>query len=387
MSPYRNCYSQSKKRNGRKRDSEPSYFVTVGRIGDMDYLDAVVEATGEHDSVLREILQEDHDEEEVQEFLSDAIRSKIRRDFVASRLKQTIENTATVPDLDDPPELPERSDEEPILVRKYLNLSKFVSLLQDGIWFSRLDNFDDDYEGRVSDKTVRHRFDKWEYLEFEDDPPPYDLRQMYAAEDEILRKQSFVSCWRYGGEESAVFWNAYIDDGNGVAVETTLDTLSSAMEGADREVLIGKVNYREYKGSDERFAANGVDRVFHKRIAFGDEKELRLLTRQQLNDLDLEVSETGDIDMELEADPGFNLKVDPEDLIERIILPPDINDRQLTQVVQLMEYHDITAEIWRSMLDVSPGTTAPIQVTGDDAGKIARDDMRHARLVDKSEYK
>ena len=26
----------------------------------MDYLDAVVEATGEHDSALREILQEDH---------------------------------------------------------------------------------------------------------------------------------------------------------------------------------------------------------------------------------------------------------------------------------------------------------------------------------------
>ncbi|MFC7164827.1 hypothetical protein [Halospeciosus flavus] len=99
------------------------------------------------------------------------------------------------------------------------------------------------------------------------------------------------------------------------------------------------------------------------------------------------MSETGDIDMKLEADPGFNLKVDPEDLIERIILPPDINNRQLTQVVQLMEYHDITAEIWRSMLDVSPGTTAPIQVTGDDAGKVARDDMRHARLVDKSKYR
>jgi regulator of RNase E activity RraB len=152
-------------------------------------------------------------------------------------------------------------------------------------------------------------------------------------------------------------------------------------------VLIGKVNYRGYKGSDGRFAANGVDRVFHKRIAFGDEKELRLLARHQLNDLDMEVSETGDIDMELEADSGFNLKVAPDDLIKRIILPPDVNERQLTQVVQLMEYHDITADIWRSMLDVSPDTTAPIQVTGDDAGRIARDNMEHARLVDKSKYK
>ncbi len=106
----------------------------------------------------------------------------------------------------------------------------------------------------------------------------------------------------------------------------------SAIKQDHRKVLIGKVNYREYKRSDERFAANGVDRVFRKRIAFRDEKELRLLARQELNDLDLEVSETKDIDMELEADSGFNLKVDPEALIERIILPPDINNRQLTHV-------------------------------------------------------
>jgi len=101
----------------------------------MDYPDAVVEATGEHDSALREILQEVHDEGEVREFLSDAIRSKIRRDFVASRLEQTVENTATLPDIDAPSELPESFEEEPTLVRRYIDLSKFVSSLQDGIWF------------------------------------------------------------------------------------------------------------------------------------------------------------------------------------------------------------------------------------------------------------
>ena len=45
----------------------------------MDYLGAVVEATGEHDSALREVLQKNHDEEEVREFLSDAIRSNTFR--------------------------------------------------------------------------------------------------------------------------------------------------------------------------------------------------------------------------------------------------------------------------------------------------------------------
>lgn len=81
---------------------------------------------------------------EGREFLSDSIGSKIRRDFVASRPEQTVETTARIPDLDDSLDLPEGSDGAPILVRKYLDFSKFVSLLQDGIWFSRLDNFDND---------------------------------------------------------------------------------------------------------------------------------------------------------------------------------------------------------------------------------------------------
>jgi hypothetical protein len=41
----------------------------AGRIGDLDYLYAVVEATGEYNNTLREILQENYDEEAVREFL------------------------------------------------------------------------------------------------------------------------------------------------------------------------------------------------------------------------------------------------------------------------------------------------------------------------------
>jgi hypothetical protein len=60
---------------------------------------------------------------------SDSIGLKIRRDFVASSLEQTVENTAKVPHLDDWPELPEGSDGEPILVRKHLDFQEFLSLL------------------------------------------------------------------------------------------------------------------------------------------------------------------------------------------------------------------------------------------------------------------
>lgn len=351
----------------------------------MEFEDAVIEATG--DAEVRHFIKEWYDDDEIRDCLSDALRSKIHRDGISRELELTIEGTSDIPDLDNPPELPESSGEDPITVRRYLDTSKFASFLNSGIWFSRLDNFSDNYEGKVSDKTVRRRYDQWEYLEFEDDPPPFDTRDMDAAIDEIIRKQSYVSCWRYGGKESAVFWNAYIDGGNGVAVETTLDRLQNIIREADRDILLGKVDYRRYKGSTEQFARDSIDRVFHKRFAFDDEQELRLLARQQVNDIAVNKGQGRSFDIEINADNGFRVNVNADELIEKVILPPNVKDREISRVVQLMEYHEIDAEVWRSILDVSPGTTAPQKVTGENAGEITRDDMKHVRVVDKSIYK
>jgi hypothetical protein len=126
--------------------------------------------------------------------------------------------------------------------------------------------------------------------------------------------------------------------------------------------------------------------VFHKRFAFDDEQELRLLARQQINDLNVELSEGKSFDVKISSDIGFSIEINPNELINKVILPPGVNDREISRVVRLMDYHNVDAEVWRSILDVSPGATAPQRVTGEDAGEITRDDMRHMRVIDKSKY-
>lgn len=350
----------------------------------MGFIDKIIDITRDND--LRYFLEEWYAKDQTREIIREFLRSKVNQDGFSRELSPFIERTSTIPTLDDPPEIPSNPKGEPVTVRRYFSIPKFNSLLRSGIWFSRLDKFSDDYEGRVSDKTVRARYDKWEYLEFEDDPPPFDLRDMDDAKDEIVRKQSFVSCWRYGGEESAVFWDAYIDGHDGVAIETNLDNLQSILEDTDRDVLLGKVNYKRYKGSTEQFAADVIDRIFHKRHAFGDEQELRLLARKQIQGFNVNYKGGKKFEVDIEAEPGFNLQVDPNELIEKIILPPGVSERHISQVIHLLDYHGVEAEVWRSILDVNHKTTAPQKVTGEDAGKITREDMKGVRIVDQSKY-
>jgi hypothetical protein len=353
----------------------------------MDYIEAVLKAAGEEDDILRELLEDWYDHKEIQDHLSDTLRSKINRDGISRELQRDVESTCTIPDLDDPPELPERSDGDPVTVRRYFDTSKFASFLCSGLWFSRIDLFGDNYEGKVGDETLRERWDTWEYSEMEGDPAPFDIRDMYRASDEIVRKQSFVSSWRYGGDESKVFWDAYIGQGPGVAIETTLENLEAELENVDRDVLIGKVNYKQYTGSTEPFARDSIDRMFHKRTAFGDEQELRLLARQRLDEFGVELGDGKRFDVDIDAEPGFNLSVDPDELVDKIILPPETNDREITKIVHLMDHQGLEAEVWRSRLEVSAQATAPTRVTGDDEGEIVRDDMGRVRRIDKSKYR
>jgi len=362
----------------------------------MGFIDKIIDVTG--DDEIEYFLREWWDEREVREYIDDSLRSKVRRDGISNHLDPVVEDTSTLPDLDDPPELPTIDDtvgsngskeddgDESIVVRRYMDLSKFNSFLNSGIWFSRLDNFDDDYEGQISDETVRRRYDKMEYLEFEDDPPPYNIQDMDYAKDKIVRKQSYVSCWRYGGEESKIIWDAYLGERDGVAIETTLESLRDQIAQVDQDFLFGKINYKKYKGSTEPFARDYVDRVFYKRFAFDDEQELRILTRQEIDNYDVILDEGKNFHLDIEASTGFNVNIDINDLVDKVILPPGINNRGISQVVHIVEQHDIDAEIWKSIIDVPPRRTATVAVEGENRGEVTDDSLRRARIIDKSEY-
>ena len=330
-----------------------------------------------------EPLEEMYNEEEFRAFLKDTIWDKHQRDQLSEVIQDEINALSTLPDDTEEIELPD-GDESEVVVRRYLDTAKLTSFLADGVWFGRLNILADEYEGRDSEEAIRDRMDIKEYAIDEEPVAPYDLADYDKAKELIIRNQSFVSCWRYGSDESAVFWNAYIDGTDGVAIETTLDKLHT-QTAATPEIVIGKVKYKQYKGTRERHSTGDLERAFTKRFAFEDEQELRLLMRRQVDDFDLTLDRR-QFSVHLTASPGVTLEIDSNELIDKFILPPNASDRDISRVVQIADYHGLDAEIWRSRLDVPPGRTAGVHVGGDDAGEIADEEMRSARIIDKTDY-
>ena len=157
-------------------------------------------------------------------------------------------------------------------VWRYLDLSKFVALLQsEALFFPRADRFRDPWEGLVSPRNNELR------------PRPEEQRPdqreqieaMMAEMTQALRAFTFVSCWNRSEVESAGLWDLYSDGTYGVAITSTVGRLRAALDGP-RNVFVGPVTYLDY-AQDHVPENTGIAPYFHKRSSFAHEAEFRAL--------------------------------------------------------------------------------------------------------------
>ena len=155
-------------------------------------------------------------------------------------------------------------------VWRYLDLAKLVSLLKTRtLYFTRIDQFSDPYEGTTTPRTAEG------IGEF--------LRRNGARSDltEVLgfyensRKGTFVSCWHANEHESEAMWRLYCGDHGGVAVRSTYGALLETIRW-QQGVYIGQVRYVDY-GVASFPDANAFYPVMHKRAAFAHEREVRIV--------------------------------------------------------------------------------------------------------------
>lgn len=271
------------------------------------------------------------------------------------------------------------------VIRRFLRIERFESLLEnEGLWFSRVDAFSDEFEATLPDPNseLRERVREWSGTEH-----PHNER-MEARRDD----RTYVNCWRIGEDESAVFWDAYLGDRVGVAVESSVgrfrraidrdvsdgymdlyreyvqadDTDRSAPTIADvydelSKVQIGRVEYVDYEGSPIPGSMLSFARYFHKRNAFEDEREFRAVFEDQraylpdhggLDSTELHALVTG---QELRAaEPGQYVGIDPDELIDAVLLEPNASDALERLVGLLLDEHGVDATVRRSRLDETP---------------------------------
>src|SRR5690242_4102968 len=121
---------------------------------------------------------------------------------------------------------------------RYLSFARLASLLQSSrLHFTRVDNFDDHFEGAWPKSDVEH----WEKLK--------DFRVVRFTE--LMRQRVAVSCWVESPHESAAMWRLYAPGAEGVAVTTSFGKLHSlvstaALPGPEWLAGAGRVTYLDH---------------------------------------------------------------------------------------------------------------------------------------------
>jgi hypothetical protein len=237
---------------------------------------------------------------------------------------------------------------------RYMDFTKYVDLLESkALFLSRVDKFEDTYEGAYPRENLEQQLAMREYYQkqyFNDDP---DYLHQRSAEEtkrsEWHKQHAYVNCWHASDYESAAMWKLYGQSDNSVAIET--DYLTLAKVTSDY-IYLGLVTYIDYQ--TESFPqGNEYYRYFHKRKSFEYEKEVRLFSERIPITVDSEGRKAyyPDVDNEL---PGVKVGVDLTRLVKRVHVSPTAPEWFRNLVEKTTAQFNFSFEIAQSSLYSDP---------------------------------
>ncbi|CAM4105422.1 DUF2971 domain-containing protein [Flavobacterium weaverense] len=198
---------------------------------------------------------------------------------------------------------------------RYVDFTKFIDLLNsESLYFTRVDKFEDIFEGSVPLKTYYSR--KVAFRQEIIDGEVVDNYQDVQKYSEFLKKgrQDFgVNCWHMNDNESAAMWKLYLKSNEGIAIQSNFKKLNKVLKKSKFDFFIGTVNYIDYENDDIIFE-NTFSPFVHKRKSFSHENELRALIPVEAP------SNIKEIDLQ---NGGCKIKINLNDLVENIFVSPD----------------------------------------------------------------
>lgn len=235
----------------------------------------------------------------------------------------------------------ELSDET--LIRHYVSIPQFISIIDSGqIWLSSVSEFSDTLEGAATkagqqnfselDQIVEEAKAKAETLEGVTLPDSLSS-DTYSNLRKVNRNHCLVSCWRLGENkneytESAVFWNSYVPNGIGVAIESRVGSLKAYLRrhmatkhsNLDSEhspnAIAGSVSYAKER---EYYPVPYPNRLICKRSEFNEEKEYRIV----VNTAGVEEEQNVMLGANIEHPKGEYMMVNPQNMINKIYVSPN----------------------------------------------------------------
>lgn len=207
---------------------------------------------------------------------------------------------------------------------RYMSITKFLDLITTGELFcmkgNQLQKFDK-YEGvfpfhqinEMSENLERLSTKCWNYA-------PEKVRREYKNDKRKLlsfwNELCYVSCWHGNSSESNAMWKLYASSGPGVAIRTNYYKISQSLSEYNEPWFIARVKYID--PALERIAEDNLYYpLFHKRLCFDYEKEVRIVFFQYD-----EINSVGTELRPLETE-GIRVPIDLEKLIEYVVPSPE----------------------------------------------------------------
>jgi hypothetical protein len=204
---------------------------------------------------------------------------------------------------------------EDILVWRYMDFTKFVSLLDSRrLYFTRADKFDDPFEGSWPKMNVLARMIVPDGIP--DEHKDYFLKQManLGAINKKWPRFNAINCWHMNEHESAAMWRLYLKSDEGIAIQSTYSNLKKSFID-DESIFVGKVKYIDYE-LEHINSGNILEPFVHKRKSFEHEREVRCVVTKLPR-------REGALDLSIDTiDYGVNIRVDIETLVLRVFVAP-----------------------------------------------------------------
>ena len=134
--------------------------------------------------------------------------------------------------------------EESLMLARYIDITKFLSLLKDEqLFFCRLDKLEDKFEGTLP-KISRKKFgDFYRHLSvtgFFKNPMTEEKIEKKINEDfefrEKLKALNCVNCWNEFNGESYALWKVYSDLNQGIMIKSSFGRIINALKESEEKV-------------------------------------------------------------------------------------------------------------------------------------------------------
>lgn len=216
------------------------------------------------------------------------------------------------------------------LIWRYMDLDKFSKMLNSStIWFSRVDKFDDLFEGSISELTNK-------ILKYGSDVTPEMIKHFNKVQ-KWQQQWTYTTCWHNAPYENALMWRAYAP--KGIVVKSKYYKL---VEQLDSNAVIGPVLYKNYNTD---IVAEGTQmRYYQKRHNFIDEREVRAL-----------ISEFPEEDIaKTNSALGKAIKVDLSKLIDNIVCRPFADISEFETIKKMVSDAGLKIQVVESELSGDP---------------------------------